>query len=519
MSFSTPQRLQAYLNSLSPELTELRIHRRLISSLEGVHFPNNLTIIDLEFNAIQNLIGVHFPRNLVELNLNGNRFTSLESLGGVQFPDSLTSLSLMANQIGSLEGVRFPNSVTTLNLSYNQIASLEGVRFPNGLTTLNLSYNQIASLEGVHFPNSVTTLILSHNQIASLEGVHFPNGLTYLDATHNLIQSLERAQFPPNLMELELSQNRIVSLQGTRFVNGLRRLRLDTNEIDSLEGAQFPPGLRRLTLTNNRIESLERVQLPNGLRILHLGGNPVYRNDPAALAELVPGVRLRAEPDDHVIDLLDDNAYQIYQALRLQAQLNAQQLPAQAQQAEPRATVRLVRTHQEFMAMCRSGNNAKTDEECNKTECPICLEPFVDEETGRLSEPVLFHKTEKSPGVMMWAHPVHLSDAVKYKVLLCPECRAPLAVTQAQLWKMHRHLNASKVQRVVRGHHTRKKLRVALKTKQFNEDFPMYRRSSSRRSSSRRYRRSSSRRPNSWTKSRTSAASRPSAMVRHSADL
>jgi Leucine-rich repeat (LRR) protein len=225
----TPQKLQAYLNSCPPGLTEqLDLRRCHIASLNGVQFPIGVrTELLLSDNQITTMAGVIFPPGLEALELDNNKITSLE---GVQFPTSLTSLYLNNNQIASLQGVQFPPGLDDLELSSNKITSLQGVQFPPGLTELSLSQNKITSLAGVQFPATIKdSLSLGYNQITSLKGVQFPSVLS---------------------------------------------LWLNNNQITSLSGVQFPPGLLELDLSNNAITSLYQLQLPHGSTI-DLKGNPV----------------------------------------------------------------------------------------------------------------------------------------------------------------------------------------------------------------------------------------------------
>jgi Leucine-rich repeat (LRR) protein len=253
---NTPQKLQAYLNSLPPGLTEIALNHRQLSSLHGVQFPPSLSELELlEFydNEITSLAGLQFPIGLQQLNLGKNKITTL---AGVRFPPGLTELDLTDNKITSLSGVIFPPGLTELRLSSNQITSLSGVQFPIGLTVLELHDNKITSLAGVQFPSTIKDeLSLSYNQITSLHGVVFPS----------------------DLETLHLNNNKIVSLRGVKFPNGLLELDLSNNKITSLDGLQIPP--------DSTIE---------------LKGNPLYS---------LTGI---TNPDEHLIDYLKHNFPSLY---------------------------------------------------------------------------------------------------------------------------------------------------------------------------------------------------------------
>jgi hypothetical protein len=307
-----------------------------------------------------------------------------------------------------------------------------------------------------------------------------------LDLSDVHITSLRGVRFPDHITTLNLGQNQIVSLEGVQFPNALTKLVLDHNLIESLDQAQFPDSLRSLALDHNQIESLDGVVFPNDLVMLYLHHNPINMEE---IVEIVPPhVRLRAEADDYNLETMHPARF----AQRLNALRNRHHVRAQVQ---PTA-VRIARTYQEYLDMCRGAANTTVDE-CNEAVCSVCLDPYVKD--GRLLRPVVFHATHKSDGSVMWTHPSHLAEIKDFglhghsKHYKCPLCRCKLGITPVQLRKSA----VSTLQKVMRGHKTRKDLRK-----------------SSRRSVL-------ARRPHSWTKSRTSALSRTShsRKSRHSADF
>jgi len=234
----TPHKLQAYLNSCPPGLTEqLDLRRCHIASLNGVQFPIGVrTELLLSDNQITTMVGVIFPPGLEALELDNNKITSLQ---GVQFPPGLDYLELSINKITSLQGVQFPTSLTSLFLNNNQIASLQGVQFPPGLTELSLSQNKITSLAGVQFPATIKdSLSLGYNQITSLKGVQFPLVLS-LWLNNNQITSLSGVQFPSVLLELDLRDNAITSLCQLQLPHG-STIDLKGNPVRSLHGIINP---------------------------------------------------------------------------------------------------------------------------------------------------------------------------------------------------------------------------------------------------------------------------------------
>ena len=278
----TLQKLQAYLNSCPPGLTEL--------ALDGCQ--------------IKSVAGVIFPSGLLDLDLGENQITTLT---GVQFPDGLTRLSLFGNQITSFKGVRFPPNLLDLNLYGNQITSLRGLQFPPGLLVLSISDTKINSLAGFQFPPSLLELYLHDNEITSLQGVQFPPRLTLLNLVNNKIKSLQGVQFPIGLLRLILSFNEITSLTGVKFPPSLTELRLENNQISPLsiwgspfEGVIFPPSLLRLNLSNNNCQTLYRLQFPPNLTSLNLEGNPLR-----SLKGII-------NPNEYVMEYLKHNFPSLY---------------------------------------------------------------------------------------------------------------------------------------------------------------------------------------------------------------
>lgn len=311
---------------------------------------------------------------------------------------------------------------------------------------------------------------------------------TRLDLSGMQITSLRGIRFPDHITNLNLGHNQIVSLEGVRFPNMLTTLVLDYNQIESLDGVQFPDSLRSLALEHNQIESLDGVVFPRDLVILYLHHNPI---DQQEIVETVPPyVRLRAEADDHHLETMNPARF----AQRLNAMRNHYAVRAQVQAQERPAAVRVARTYQEYLDMCLTAD--KSVDACNEAECFVCAEPYVQD--GRLLRPVVFHETHKSDGSVMWTHPSHMAEIKGYasykqsKNYKCPYCRCKMGITPAQLRKSA----ASTLQKVARGHKTRKEMRNAMLS---------------------RSRMANSIRPHSWTKSRTS--SRASRKSRHSADF
>jgi hypothetical protein len=169
-----------------------------IVSFEGAQFTHEMKRLYLSENQINSLslqgLQLQLPPGLTELKLDRNQITTLQ---GIRFPLGLTDLDLHNNQITSLEGAQFPPGLRNLNLNDNQITTLKGLQLPPGLTSLSLRRNQLTQLDVVQFPETLTLLDLAKNQI---KYITFGSAL--------------RAQFFPNLTSLNLEGNPLESLSG-----------------------------------------------------------------------------------------------------------------------------------------------------------------------------------------------------------------------------------------------------------------------------------------------------------------
>jgi hypothetical protein len=141
----------------------------------------------------------------------------------------------------------------------------------------------------------------------------------------------------------------------------------------------------------------------------------------------------------------------------------------------------IARTPEEFMSICSTA--VKPRVECMKSECQICNESFIDDK-GHLLRPVMFHKTviTNADGKReLWSCPVHPEEQLKYKHnnrisfshTECINCRANLFLTEEQTDEVLKpHAAATKLQKVIRGRRTRKKVRQAKNLAAFNAEFP-----------------------------------------------
>ena len=290
----------------------------------------------------------------------------------------------------------------------------------------------------------------------------FNSMMSYVRPPPTAIQQLqaELDALPPGTERLNLSGRGLTTaiLAGVRFPDSILELNLRENQIDSLNGVTFPPRLRMLDLVRNHIQVVTEADFPQSLRILYIHHNPVFDVMGGMINRR--GLRHRAEADDDHFLALPDDVYR-----RRYLEPRAPPRPVPLPPGAVLSPLRVARTYQEYKdIMSADGVNDVTDEECREATCKVCMDPFVGA-SGRLTQPVFFHETHKSEesgAGVMWQHPCCLHDIArmtpnKHGYLFCPECRAMLDITPQQAQVINREHAATRLQRMVRKHQSRKR--------------------------------------------------------------
>ena len=276
----------------------------------------------------------------------------------------------------------------------------------------------------------------------------FPQPLTAIQQLQAELDAL-----PPGTTRLDLSNRGLTTetLAGVRFPDSILELNLRENRIDSLDGVVFPDRLRMIDLERNNIQVVTEANFPQSLRILYINHNPVFNRMGRMINRR--GLRYRAEADDHHFLALPDDVYRqrYLEDRRPIAASPPLPIPDDMRVSE----VRIARTYQDYITIMTA--EGATEKECHDAVCATCWVPFVV--AHRLEGPVLFHETYRHDGRSMWSHPCHLSDMAqiqenRYGGISCPECRTRLNITPQQVQAI---AAASTIQRVVRGHQSRKR--------------------------------------------------------------
>ncbi len=228
------------------------------------HMTTRLRLPNICIRAVPDLST--FP--LKDLDLQGNRLTSLENL-----PLTLISLNVSSNSLIG-DGIYFPfPNLKSLLINHNRVNVFDDdeflMCFP-ALEILDFSYNCLKHIGFVR-ESSIVELNVSHNRIQLIAGL--PRTLTKLIADTNEITMIQ-SKLPPNLETLALSYN-MLRYAGLPFnwPSTLKELHLDHNNIERFP-RKLPDSLEVLTLSENRLTELPSV-LPASLQYFFVSGNRI----------------------------------------------------------------------------------------------------------------------------------------------------------------------------------------------------------------------------------------------------
>ena len=128
------------------QLVRLQANDVGIRDLRGLEHAKNLESLVLRDNLIDDLSPIHDLRKIKNLDLSGNRLTSLSSFSLFQ-STALRILNLSRNRLLGLSGIdRFP-LLAQLDVSNNALIDLEGVQNLKGLVNLYAQGNQLGRVE------------------------------------------------------------------------------------------------------------------------------------------------------------------------------------------------------------------------------------------------------------------------------------------------------------------------------------------------------------------------------------
>ena len=304
---------------VSEKLTRLEANDLGIRDLSGLEHATNLESLVLRDNLIDDFSPIQKLSKLKNLDLSGNRLSSLSTLAPLPAA-SLRILNLSNNRLLGLTGIGGFGSLAQLDVSNNALIDLEGVGNLKGLVNFYAQGNQLGRIENfadrnrnkefdvgetftdesgngkrdtnplVEIQNlpKLSSLYLYDNRISKLDQLNNLPQLHTLLLSGNLIESiLPLSQFT-SLKILALGNNRIHTLDGIGDLKNLERLNLSENQICDLRVFCDLKNLQNLDLNSNMITDLN--DLSEHFRIHTLGLSRNLIRDPSPLFQL-PGLR------------------------------------------------------------------------------------------------------------------------------------------------------------------------------------------------------------------------------------
>ena len=180
-----------------------------ISSLTGLEYCANLTVLQLDINGISDLSPLAELNSLMQLHLYLNEIVDVAPLSGLT---NLQRLNLSWNEISNVIPLAGLTSLVNLDLAGNPITDINPLSELTNLLSLNLHGVPIADFSTVVRYARLTWLNLSHTQISEL----------------NILTGLI------DLEEIYLSGNQIVDIATLSGLTNLTTVWLDRNGITDI---------------------------------------------------------------------------------------------------------------------------------------------------------------------------------------------------------------------------------------------------------------------------------------------
>ena len=252
-----------------------------LDALEQLHLQNN-KLEDEDITAST----LNSTGNLWNLDLTGNKLTSIPDINGLYFP-FLQKLNIGGNMIRHISNTQLRNmtSMSVLILRENPIEQIDNEAFMEcwKVTDLNLDFTRVEYLPNMSSMGKLTDLHVVHSKLVEFpEDICITNPrLIIIEATANNLQTFTNFSNCRNLFSLALDYNSIPDIP-PGVLNGLTKLdilKLHENKISYIASGVFNDLriLKTLTLYHNRIAHLpDRIfSKLTALRKLNIGFNSI----------------------------------------------------------------------------------------------------------------------------------------------------------------------------------------------------------------------------------------------------
>ncbi|WP_024833258.1 Ig-like domain-containing protein [Ruminiclostridium josui] len=178
-----------------------------ITSLEGIQYAKNLSMLYLTDNQIEDISQLRELTNLEYLFLNYNKISNLAPLEKLS---KLYILSLSSNQITDLSPLKDLTKLKNLDVDRNPIKDISCIKdFKAKLSSLGLYSCKIEDVSPLSVLTNLSTLRLGYNNIKDITSLSNLTNLEYLDLADNAIEDFSPLSCLPKLTKLDLSGNSI----------------------------------------------------------------------------------------------------------------------------------------------------------------------------------------------------------------------------------------------------------------------------------------------------------------------
>ncbi len=246
---------------LTPEhlchLTELNVHYKFLTTLEGLEFAVNLQKLVASGNSITNIAPLATLFSLAKLDLHWCTITDLAPLAKLQ---NLKDLDLHDNHIFHIEALRGLTQLENIDLSQNIITDLKPLQTLTNLRVLCLgSYtdNPIGSHTAEMYGNPYWDEIKDISPLTSL------TKLEHLSITDHGIESIEGVRNMHALEKLNLSAlnspGKIQDISPLAELPNLREVILERNRVQDLQPLLENPCFQRGAKLNIRSNPLSKI--------------------------------------------------------------------------------------------------------------------------------------------------------------------------------------------------------------------------------------------------------------------
>ncbi|MCF8239182.1 MAG: T9SS type A sorting domain-containing protein [Saprospiraceae bacterium] len=232
-------------------VTRLYVTSQGITSLEGIEYFTNLTLLNADLNQITALDITPLTK-LQTLEANDNNIAEIH----VTNLPKLKILAVSSNQIESLD-LTGTTSLDVLGVGHNQLTELD-VTPQTVLRLLEFVYNQITSIQ-VAGKSTLQVIQASNNPIGTLDLTGCP--LLYALTCNSCQLDELDISGQPNLLNLECNSNNLSTLDLAAQTK-LNILKCADNQLQALDVSK-QPNLVTLFCGQNKLNNLDLSQLTN----------------------------------------------------------------------------------------------------------------------------------------------------------------------------------------------------------------------------------------------------------------